>query len=110
MNINRIPFHPMRHELHCKYHCDMQIIIGRLPQKSLDAIAMDAFLPPYRAAYGKEEELLDMICKSDITKPIVKTDRARDRTCTGFVGAVKNMLYHYDKEVNDAAGRVLDGR
>jgi hypothetical protein len=39
---------------------------------------------------------------------MAEKDHSRDNSWRGFVGAVKNMLYHFDLEVQRAAQRVMD--
>ena len=108
MKVDKIRLGAMRDELHSEYHKSVLFIIDKLTGEALALIQLIVVLPAYRAAYAVEELVLDIITKSKLTKPISYKDSERDQIYKGLLGTVKAMLHHFDKEVQNAAGRVLD--
>ena len=106
VKVNRIHFHSMTNEFHNEYHRRVTLLVSKLTPAALAAIDIDLALALYRKAYSDEENVLDIMTASDLSKPISNEDQDRDRTYTGFVATAKALHYHFDKEVRDAADRI----
>ena len=106
VKVNRFDFYLMRNEFHNEYHRRVLLLVSKLTPAALAAIDMDSALALYRRAYSNEENVLDIITLSNLSKPISNEDQDRDRTYTGFVAVAKALRYHYDLAVRDAADRI----
>ena len=107
MNIAKVPFYAMRQELHYEFHKSVLANVDKLDSNVLASMDLGVVLPPYRAAFTVEKGILDLVTTGKYSKPMAEKDRERDHAHAGFVAAVKAMLYHFDKDVRDAAERVM---
>ena len=107
IKISRIKLNNMRDELHSEYHKSVIYMLDKLSTEVVNILQLIMVLSDYREAFATEITVLDMVMSSKFSKPIAEKDHERDRMFKGLLSAVRTMFYHAEKEVQDAAHRIM---
>lgn len=100
MKTTRINLTNLRNEEHLQFQSEFKSLVIRFDAATIGIeTAFEGYLP----LYAREEEALDFIRKSALTKELAMADKARDSIYRGFADAVKSARNHYNAEKKVAA-------
>jgi hypothetical protein len=85
----------LRNETHVEFHTLFKTLVARF---GAEALGIERLYAVYEPLTKKEEEVLDLIIKSDITADIDRFNRERDSLWRGMDDHVKADLHHFDPE------------
>lgn len=93
--------------LHNEEHFQFQTGFKELvDQYTPSALGVETLYPNYLRVFGNEEEALNVIRKSEVTKELELSDALRDFTFRGLSDTVIGSLNHFNPEVRRVAERV----
>ena len=99
----RFSYRSLRNEAHVEYH---GLVVKLIEKFKPDTLGIGKLYDNYKAKYGEEVSVLDMVQKNEYTQEIVEQDNVRDSIVYGFTTAVKSALNHYDSNMRAAARKV----
>jgi len=100
MKTTRINLTNLRNEEHLQFQSEFKSLVIRFDAATIGIeTAFEGYLP----LYAREEEALDFIRKSALTKELAWADKERDSIYRGFADAVKSAQNHYNAEKKVAA-------
>jgi hypothetical protein len=103
MRITRIKLNRLRNEEWYNYFTEFKTFVEQTTPEVLD---IEALFVVFMTFYGKADETLEQIRKSNYTSEIVQLDALRDNTWTGLSETVKSALHHYNESKRAAAKRL----
>lgn len=101
--INTIRSYQMTHGLHLQFFVALIILIKKF---EFITLKIGVLLDLLRACVEKEDLSYKIVHKSDISKLKAEKDQSRDDMVAGIKNALKAALYHFDKNVREAARRL----
>lgn len=103
MKISKIDLNNLRNDAHFQFHTEFRDLAEKHGAETLKAKPQfDAYLP----LYGKTDEALKKIVKSEFTAKIHEADRARDEVFAGMAEINSGMCKHFVKNTAEAAQRL----
>ena len=103
MKCNRFVVEKLRNEEWFQFYTEFKSLVEYY---GADALNIDALFSAFVVLYADADEALEIIRKSAITMQLAESDTTRDGTLSGFNGAVKSALKHFDPLKCEAAKRV----
>jgi hypothetical protein len=100
-----IYLHAFRNEEHCEFLIVTRDLIVKYPAVQT---LVSTLYGPYVILIDKEEDLINLMLKSDYTKRIAGGDHHIDRTLTGMRGITVAGLHHFDPVTVEAAQSLLN--
>jgi hypothetical protein len=105
MKILKIYLTLLRNEVHYQFFESLIAILSKFPYVK-DKIA--AQFRRLSELFAKEDEVIDLMRKSDYTAKIAAADHRLDRVVQSFGGVVRTALNHFNPAVADAAQSLLN--
>jgi hypothetical protein len=102
--IVRFRYDRLRNNVHMEYHDEANLLI--IKYGGAAALGFAALYAIYKPLYDAEVAALDQVPGSAYTEEIVKQDAERDRLFSGFAGAIKSYLNHYDYDRREMARKL----
>jgi hypothetical protein len=103
MNIANIHTNNLRNDAHFQFFTEFKgLVTSETPEKLKIATQFQAWLP----LYGREDEALKKIVKSEFTAKLQEADRARDEIYIGMLDMNRAALRHFSEAVREAAARL----
>jgi hypothetical protein len=100
MKVQTIHFEHLRSEAHCKFLFVVKRLLENYPAV---AAIVTALLSPLYQLIALEEQLVDAVKKSPLTKKIAEADSHIDRDIVGITAAVNSALHHFNSAIVEAA-------
>jgi hypothetical protein len=104
--IKSIYFKSLRNEAHYQY---LSVYEDTAETRNIAELLPVDLWNLYKNQLAKENSLLDLSRKSELTCKIAEADAREDRALVGMKGAIVSGLHHFDPETADAA-RILNDR
>jgi hypothetical protein len=103
MKISKIDFRNLRNDAHFQFHTEFRDLVVTQGAEALKIKPQyDAYLP----LYGRVDEALKKIVKSEFTAKIHEADKARDEIYVGMAEMNAAALKHFSPEIREAATRL----
>ncbi|MDR1274363.1 MAG: hypothetical protein LBK12_07420, partial [Odoribacteraceae bacterium] len=99
--IVRFAYGNLKNNTHMEYHDGVNFLIIKYGGPA--ALGIAVLYAIYKLLYDEEVAALDQVPGSAYTEEIVKQDAERDRLFSGFAGAIKSYLNHYDDDRREMA-------
>jgi len=93
----------MRNDAHFQFHTEFRDLVV---QHNPETLKISAQFESYQPLYGRVDEALKKIVKSEFTAKIHEADKARDEIYLGIVETNTAALRHFDPDVRQAASRL----
>ncbi|MDR1407349.1 MAG: DUF6261 family protein [Tannerella sp.] len=98
-------FHFYRHEAHCEY---MDTVCGLVVKFPAVRAVVEPQYDALAALLERQKQLLNVMRKSNCTRPVAEADGRVDRALVGMRGAIATALHHFDPDVVVAAQALMN--
>jgi len=103
MKIQSLSTHNLRNDAHFQFHTEFKdLVVQHNPETLKIKPQFDGYLP----LYGRVDDALKKIVKSEFTAKIHEADKARDEIYLGMAETNTAALRHFNPEVRQAAERL----
>jgi hypothetical protein len=103
VKITKFDTNHLRNDAHFQFHTEFRDLVAT---HDAEALKIKPQFTAYLLLYGREDEALKKIAKSEFTAKIHEADKARDDIYIGMEEMAVAALRHFNPEVRDAAARL----